>query len=159
MMQQTHIAYRELKRVNFDGDILDVKYRARVLSSPNEMDLDGQAFAAQEDVGEPRILDLRKAALLVEVEGDVTHIRLNLREREFKIVCVVIWDRIVRRELDTVVRIYGDNVGQEIGALQCEIFNNEIQLIVGVFNARDRLQEWQTLLQTSHKSQREVLTM
>jgi len=123
------------------------------------MDLDGQAFAAQEDVGEPRILDLRKAALLVEVEGDVTHIRLNLREREFEIVCVVIWNRIVRRELDAVVRVYGDNVGQEIGALQCEILNNEIQLIVGVFNARDRLQEWQTLLKTSHKSQREVLTM
>ena len=44
----------------------------------------------------------------------------------------VIWGK-----LDEVVRLHGDDVGEDVAALEREVLNDEVELIVGVFDARD----------------------
>lgn len=47
-------------------------------------------------------------------------------------------DVVVRAELDVVVRIDGNKVGEDVLARKREVLDNEIHLLVGVIDARDR---------------------
>jgi hypothetical protein len=86
------VADRELQRVDLDGDILNVVNRRLVLASRLDVDLDGETFASEEDVGETRIADLGNTGLLVIVERDVTHVTLNVAEGELEIMRMLVRD-------------------------------------------------------------------
>jgi len=131
------VANGELKRVDFDGDVLDVEDGGLVFAGGCEMDFDGETFAAEEDVCETRVLDLRDAGLLLEVEGNITHIGLDLAESEGEVVVVFIGDGRVRRDDDMVVRLDLDGVGEQVASLEGKVLDDQVELVVGILNAGD----------------------
>jgi hypothetical protein len=50
---------------------------------------------------------------------------------------VIVGDGVIRRELDEVVRLYLNYVGEEIATLQSEVFYNKVERFVGVLDAGD----------------------
>lgn len=120
--------------------ILNLEHTARIASRSGEMDFNSQALSTKEHIRQPRILDLYRPSLTIEVERNVTHVRLHLpkREREIMEVRVLRADRVIRGELQKVVRIDGDDIGQQILALHSEVLDDEIHRVVGVLDARDR---------------------
>jgi len=119
-------------------NIFDMEDRATIPVGTPEVDLDGQAFTAEENVSQTAVLHLRDASLLVVIECDIAHVRLNLAEGEGEVVAVLVRDGVIWRELDEVVRFERDDVGEKILALESEVLNDQIESVVGVFDARDR---------------------
>lgn len=131
------VADGELEGVDFDGDVLDVEDGGLVFAGGGEVDLDGEAFAAEEDVCETRVLDLGDTALLLEVEGDVAHVGLDLGEGEGEVVIVLVGDGGVGRDDDVVVRLDLDGVGEQVASLERQVLDDEVKHVVGVLDARD----------------------
>ena len=114
-----------------------VEDRRAVLARARNAPRDGETMPTKEHVRDTRVAQLREAALLAEVERDVAHVRLNVAERKRELVVVLVLDGVVRRELDEVVRLHGDDVGEDVAALEREVLDDEVELIVGVLDTRD----------------------
>ena len=97
----------------------------------------GETLATEEHVCETLVGELGEAGLLAEVERDVAHVRLDLAERERELVVRLVADGAVRRELDKVVRVHGDDVREDVAALEREVLDDEVELVIGVLDARD----------------------
>ena len=63
------------------------------------------------------------------VERDVPHVSLHLLQRQADAVMVVVGDGVVRRELDKVVRLELDDVGEEVAALEGEVLHDEVERV------------------------------
>lgn len=87
----------ELQLVNLDLDLLDLEYRALVAAG-FDVNLSGETLSGEDDVGETVVLDLGETALLVEVEGDLAHVGLDLGEGDPDAVLGAVLDGVVRRE-------------------------------------------------------------
>lgn len=46
-------------------------------------------------------------------------------------------DTLVRRELEVVVGLELDDVGEKVGSLEDEVLDDEVDLLVGVLDSRD----------------------
>lgn len=58
-------------------------------------------------------------------------------KRERELVVVLILDGVVRRELHEVVGLNGYDVGEEVAALEREVLDDEVERVIGVFDAGD----------------------
>lgn len=106
------VADGELERVKLDVDALDLEHARSVLLRAAEVHGSREALAAEQDVRETRVRELREAGLLAEPERDVAHVRLDLAERERELMVLLVLDRLVRRELEEVMRLQRDHVGE-----------------------------------------------
>ena len=102
------------------------------------MQTHAQSLATQQNISDTRILHLGHASLLPVVERDVPHVSLHLLQRQADAVMVVVGDGVVRRELDKVVGLELDDVGEEVAALEGEVLHDEVERVVGVLDARNR---------------------
>ena len=131
------ISDRKLERVQLHVHVLDLEHAGLVLLRAREVHGRSKALAADNDVRETRVGDLREAGLLAEPEGDVAHVRLDLAEREGELMVVLVLDRLVRRELEEVVGLERDDVREEVAAGEREVLDNEVHHVVGILDARD----------------------
>lgn len=92
----------------------------------------------QQDIGQTSILKLGETRLLLEVEADLSSIQLDLTEVQSELVVALVGDPSVRRELEEVVRLELDNVGEDVGSLENQVLDHEIHLLVGIFDSRKR---------------------
>jgi hypothetical protein len=73
----------------------------------------------------------------VIVKCDVPHVGLDLFQSDCNSVSVIIDYGVIWRELEEVVCLALNDVGEEISALQGEILNDEIKGFVRILDARD----------------------
>lgn len=137
--RKTHISNGELERVNLNIDILNMEHAARVLARARQMHSNSHTRPAKEHISKPRVLVFDRARLAVDVERNVAHVRLDLREGELEVVRVVVLDGVVGRELDVVVRVEGDDVGEDVRAFHRQVLDHKIHLIVGVLDTGNGL--------------------
>lgn len=123
--------------VDVDLDVLDLEDARLVLVSADEVDGSSQPLPTKYDVRQARIADLWETGLLAEVEGDVAHVRLDLGEGEGELVMMFVGNGVVGGELDVVVSLHGDGVGEKVAAREGEVLDDEIDGVVGVLDARD----------------------
>ena len=128
------VTYAELERTDFDVYILDFENRASIFPCIDEVDNSCEARPSNDDIGHSRVHHLWEACLLVEEEGDVAHVCLNLSERERKLMVMLIRNSAVWAELEVVMSDQGDNVREKIATLEGKILENEVQRIVGIFD-------------------------
>lgn len=102
-----------------------------------DVHLGAQTLTTEQDVRQPRVLELRQTALLVKVERNIAHIGLDVSKRQREVVALVVADGSVRRELDIVVRLDFDDVREQVLALEGEVLDDEVELVVGVLDARN----------------------
>lgn len=99
--------------------------------------LDVQTLSTEQDICQPRILELRHPALFVKVERDVAHVSLDVSKRQGEVMVLLVGDGAVGRELDIVVRLDLNNVWEQVLSLEGEVLDDEVELVVGVLDARD----------------------
>jgi hypothetical protein len=102
-----------------------------------DMHLGTQPLPAEQHVRKSRVLELGHTSLLIEVKRNVAHVRLDVSKREREVVVLLVADGTVGRKLDIVVRLDLDDVREEVLALEREVLDDEIELVVGVLDARD----------------------
>jgi len=81
-------------------------------------------FSSKKDVCQSRIYHFGYACLLSEVERHIPHISLHLAEREGKLVVMFIRYSVVRAELDEVMGLERNEVGENIAPRKCKVLNN-----------------------------------
>ena len=127
----------ELERVDLDLHVLDPEHARLVFPGGRDVGSDRQAVPTKQNIRETGVGQLGHTLLLAEVECDVLHIRLNLPERERELVVLLVADGIVWRELDVIVRLHRDDIGEEIHARQREVLDDDVKRVVCVLDARD----------------------
>jgi hypothetical protein len=85
----------EFQGVDFDVDLLDLEERPGVVLGGYEVYGDVNSFTTNDNVCETRILEF-EPRLLLEVESNVAHVGLHLREGDDKLMARV----IVYREME-----------------------------------------------------------
>ncbi len=56
-------------------------------------------------------------------------------------MAIDVLDGVIRRKGQMIMRIDRDDVRKDVRAFHGEVLNDEVQLIVGILNTRNRLQE------------------
>jgi hypothetical protein len=96
-------------------------------SSRNESGREGgrrtyiQAFTAQNNICKSGVRQLGYTGLLLEVKGDVAHVRLHLAGHHCEVVVRLVSDGRIRQEADVVVGFERDDVGEEVVSGECNI--------------------------------------
>ena len=127
----------ELERSDLGVDGFNLEYRRRVLRRRHKLDRHVDALTTENEVGEAGVPELGKTSLLPEVEGNVAKVRLNLAETELNLVVGLVVDNTVRREFEIVPGSHSDDIGEQVLAREGEVFDNEVEGVVGVLNAGD----------------------
>lgn len=94
-------------------------------------------FTANRDIRQSRIREFGNSTLLLEVERNITHVRLDLTKVEGNIVGAVVVDDIIRAELEVVLGLHADDVGEQILSRQSEVLDDKIKGVICVLDAGD----------------------
>jgi len=132
------IANAELQAVDLDMYVPDFEDGAPVFVSRHEMSSGSQARATDQNICNTRICYPREAGFLAEVERNLTHVCLDLGEREGKFVVMFIRDGVIGAELHIVVRLDGNDVWEQITTLKRQVLDNEVKRIVRILHAWNR---------------------
>ena len=127
----------ELERIDRNVHILDVEHAAAIPICRGQVDLNRQTLSPKEDVSETGIAELGEPVLLLEVERDVLHVSLDLGERDREVMVTLVGDGVVRRELEEVVGLERDDVGEEVLALEGEVLDDEVEHVIGILDTGD----------------------
>ena len=84
------VADREFQGADLHVDVLDLEHAGLVLVGGCDVRRDSETLAAEQDVRKTRVGELGEAALLLEVEGDIAHVRLDLTERQDEFMVLLI---------------------------------------------------------------------
>ena len=80
----------ELQRSDLHVNILDLEHAGPILVRRHNVRRDGEALATQKYVSQARVRQLGEARLLLEVEGNVSHVGLDLAESQHELVVVFV---------------------------------------------------------------------
>lgn len=132
------VSDRELQGVNVDINVLDTEHAVSSVLNSLQVDDDADTLSANDDIGQTAVLDLGPSRLSSESKLDVSEIGLDLRHGESNSVVVVILhvvDLVVRREAKVVVDVDLDDVGPQVGTLQDEVLDDQVNVLVRVFRS------------------------
>ena len=59
-------------------------------------------------------------------------------EVERHMVMMIVGDRVIRGKFDEVMHLHLDDVREQVSTLQRQVFNDEVERVVCVFDTRDR---------------------
>ena len=128
------VSDREFEGGDLGVDRFNLEHRSMVLGRRYELDRHVDTLTTEDEVGEARVTEPRKTSLLPEVEGDVVKIRLDLAEAELDLMFGLVVDNTVRREFEVVLGGHGYDVGEQVLAREGEVFDDEVESIVGVLD-------------------------
>lgn len=126
----------ELQVVNLNVACADLEDRVLV-GCRLELDLSAQSLTANNDIGKTMVRQLGETRLLLEEEGNVTQIHLDLAEANGERVLVVITHVIIRAKLEVVARLNLDKVREKILEINSQVFNDNIESLIRVFCTGD----------------------
>ena len=95
-----------------------------------------ETSTTKNDIRQPGVCQL-DTMLHPEVKRDIPHISLHLAKGESEFMVMLVLDSRIWREFEVVMRFDTDDVGEEVASGQREILDDEIERIIGVFDARD----------------------
>lgn len=128
----------ELQGVDVNVNILDTEHTVSSVLNGLQVDNDADTLSANDDIGQTAVLDLGPSRLSSESELDISEIGLDLRHGESNSVVVVILhvvDLVVRRETKVVVNVDLDDVRPQVGTLQDEVLDDQVNVLVRVFSS------------------------
>jgi hypothetical protein len=131
------VADGELERVNLDVNVVNSEDGRAILLRRHQMDCSTQTLSTEDDVSETRVLHLRQAGFLVVVEGDVTHIGLNLLQCDGDAVTMIVLDGVIGRKFHEILSLELDDVGEDVATLESKVLDDEIEGVVTVLDTRD----------------------
>ena len=132
------ITNAKLERIDLDVHVFDFEYGAAILVGRHKMNDHRQALSTKNDVRQSRVPQLDESSLLAEIDGNVPHVRLYLRECDSELVVPYVFNSIVRAKLEEVVRLHGHDIGEHVPSLKCDILDDKVKLIVGILDTWNR---------------------
>jgi len=105
-----------------------------------ELDVNRHTLAGKDDIGDTVVLELGPSSLSSERESDVTDIGLDLRKTQSELVVVGVHrlvELVVWRELERVVALEADDVGEEVGSREDKVLDDEVNVGVREFGSGD----------------------
>jgi hypothetical protein len=126
--------------VNVNLDVVDLEDSVSSTSDTLNLDINGHTLARDDNVGETVVRKLGESSLLSERKGDVSDVGLGLRggdseERVRGLESLL--DRRVRAELDSLVGLNLDNVGDNVGSREDQVLDDQVDLVVRVLGSRN----------------------
>jgi len=105
-----------------------------------ELDVDRHTLTGKDNIGDTVVLELGPSSLSSERESDISDIGLDLRHGQSELVVVSVHrlvELVVGRELERVVALDSDNVGEEVGSGKDEVLDDQINIGVGELGSGD----------------------
>jgi len=105
-----------------------------------EFDVDRHTLAGKDNIGDTVVLELGPSSLSSERESDISDVGLDLRHAHSELVVMSVHrlvELVVWRELERVVALDSDNVGEEVGSRKDKVLDDEINVGVGELGSGD----------------------
>ena len=121
-------------------DRVDSDQRVSLPLDRLELDINRHTLAGEDDIGDTVVLELGPSSLSSERESDISDVGLDLRHGQSELVVVSVHrlvELVVWRELERVVALDSDNIGEEIGSGKDEVLDDQINVVVGELGSRD----------------------
>ena len=121
-------------------DRVDSDQGISLLLNRFELDIDRHTLASKNNIGDTVVLELGPSSLSSERESDISDVGLDLRHGQSELVVVSVHrlvELVVWRELERVVALDSDNIGEEIGSGKDEVLDDQINVVVGELGSRD----------------------
>jgi hypothetical protein len=134
------VSDREGEGIDRGVDMVDSDDRVSSVLNRLKLDVNRHSLAGENDIGETVVLELGPSSLSSERESDVSDIGLNLAHAESELVVVgvhALVELLVWRELERVVALEADNVGEKVGAREDQVFNDKVNVGRRELGARD----------------------
>jgi len=126
--------------VNLSVDRVDSDEGVSSLLDRLELDIDRHTLTGEDNIGDTVVLELGPSGLSSEGESNISDVGLDLRHAQSELVVVSVHrlvELVVRRELERVVALDSDNVGEEVGSGKDEVLDDQINIGVGELGSGD----------------------
>lgn len=142
LVEQVVLGVSDREGQGVDGGVDRVDSDQRIPSPLDrlELDVDRHTLAGKDNIGDTVVLKLRPSSLSSERESDISDIGLDLRHAHSELVVMSVHrlvELVVWRELERVVALDTDNVGEEVGSGKNEVLDDEINVGVGELGSGD----------------------
>jgi len=126
--------------VNLSVDRVDSDEGVSSLLDRLELDIDRHTLTGKDNIGDTVVLELGPSGLSSEGESNISDVGLDLRHAQSELVVVSVHrlvELVVRRELEGVVALDADNVGEEVGSRKDEVLDDKVDVGVGELGSGD----------------------
>jgi hypothetical protein len=134
------VSDREGQGVDGGVDRVDSDQRVSLPLDRLELDINRHTLAGEDNIGDTVVLELGPSSLSSERESDISDIGLDLRHGQSELVVVSVHrlvELVVGRELERVVALDSDNIGEEVGSGKDEVLDDQINVGVGELGSGD----------------------
>lgn len=129
------IANAKLQRIHLDMHVLDFEDGAAIFVGRNKMDSHRHSLSTEDDIRYARVPQFGEPSLLAEIQGNVSHVRLDLCECDCELVMPFILNGIMWAKLEKVECLHRYNVGEQVAPLKSKILDDKVKRIIGVFDS------------------------
>jgi hypothetical protein len=105
-----------------------------------ELDINRHTLAGKDDIGDTVVLELGPSSLSSERESDISDVGLDLRHAQSELVVMSVHrlvELVVWRELERVVALDSDNIGEEVGSGKDKVLDDKVNVGVGELGSGD----------------------
>jgi len=105
-----------------------------------ELDINRHTLSSENNIGDTVVLELGPSSLSSERESDISDVGLDLRHGQSELVVVSVHrlvELVVGGELERVVALDSDNIGEEVGSGKDEVLDDQVNVGVGELGSGD----------------------
>lgn len=130
----------ELESVNADVNEVGLEDSVPSVLDRLKLDVNRDTLSSKNNIGQTVIRKLGPSALTPKGKGNISNVGLDLTETQSELVVLVVHGLVqlgVRAESERVERLNVDNVGEEVRTRKDQIFDDQVDTVVGVLSAGD----------------------
>lgn len=130
----------ELESVNADVNEVGLKDSVPSVLDRLKLDVNRDTLSSKNNIGQTVIRKLGPSALTPKGKGNISNVGLDLTETQSELVVLVVHGLVqlgVRAESERVERLNVDNVGEEVRTRKDQVFDDQVDTVVGVLSAGD----------------------
>lgn len=130
----------ELESVNADVNEVGLEDSVPSILDRLKLDVNRDTLSSKNNIGQTVIRKLGPSALTPKGKGNISNVGLDLTETQSELVVLVVHGLVqlgVRAESERVERLNVDNVGEEVRTRKDQVFDDQVDTVVGVLSAGD----------------------
>lgn len=130
----------ELESVNADVNEVGLEDSVPSVLDRLKLDVNRDTLSSKNNIGQTVIRKLGPSALTPKGKGNISNVGLDLTETQSELVVLVVHGLVqlgVRAESERVERLNVDNVGEEVRTRKDQVFDDQVDTVVGVLSAGD----------------------
>lgn len=130
----------ELESVNADVNEVGLEDSVPSVLDRLKLDVNRDTLSSKNNIGQTVIRKLGPSALTPKGKGNISNVGLDLTETQSELVVLVVHGLVqlgIRAESERVERLNVDNVGEEVRTRKDQVFDDQVDTVVGVLSAGD----------------------